>query len=55
MVRWDGPNGPEQVHTDTPTALVTSLAAQFDGEVPGLTVARPTLEDIYLSMIGAGK
>ena len=26
----------------------TKLAAQFGGEVPGLTVARPTLEDIYL-------
>ena len=24
-------------------------------EVPGLTVARPTLEDIYLTMINAGK
>jgi ABC-2 type transport system ATP-binding protein len=56
VVRWDGPNGREETHTDTPTALVTKLAAQFDGEVPGLTVARPTLEDIYLSMIeGAGR
>jgi ABC-2 type transport system ATP-binding protein len=56
VVRWDGPNGREEVHTDAPTALVTKLAAQFDGEVPGLTVARPTLEEIYLSMIeGAGR
>ena len=37
--------------TDTPTAQVLKLAEQFAGEVPGLVVARPTLEDIYLEMI----
>jgi len=36
----------------TPTKLVAELAARFDGEVPGLTVTRPTLEDVYLRMIG---
>jgi ABC-2 type transport system ATP-binding protein len=36
----------------TPTALVTDLAGRFGGEVPGLTVTRPTLEDVYLQMIG---
>jgi len=25
---------------------------RFSGEVPGLTVTRPTLEDVYLEMIG---
>ncbi len=55
IVAWDTRNGRETQHTDTPTALVTKLAAQFDGEVPGLTVARPTLEDIYLTMIGSSK
>ena len=34
---------------------VAKLSAEFGGEVPGLTVTRPTLEDIYLSMINAGK
>jgi ABC-2 type transport system ATP-binding protein len=38
--------------TATPTELVGSLASRFAGEVPGLTVMRPTLEDIYLEMIG---
>ncbi len=38
--------------TDSPTALVARLSAQFGGEVPGLQVLRPTLEDIYLEMIG---
>ena len=37
----------------TPTAVVADLAARFGGEVPGLTVTRPTLEDVYLKMIGA--
>jgi ABC-2 type transport system ATP-binding protein len=51
VVSWDGPAGRASVSTDTPTAQVAKLAEQFGGEVPGLTVARPTLEDIYLAMI----
>ena len=31
---------------------MTELAARFDGEVPGLTVTRPTLEETYLRMVG---
>jgi ABC-2 type transport system ATP-binding protein len=38
--------------TATPTAFVSALAQRYDGEVPGLTVVRPTLEDVYLEMIG---
>jgi ABC-2 type transport system ATP-binding protein len=51
VVGWDGPDGRETRATDTPTAEVAKLSARFGGEVPGLTVARPTLEDIYLAMI----
>jgi ABC-2 type transport system ATP-binding protein len=43
----------ERTQSATPTAVVADLAARFDGEVPGLTVTRPTLEDIYLDMIRA--
>jgi ABC-2 type transport system ATP-binding protein len=50
-VTWTGPDGPESEQTDKPTALVTALAERFGGEVPGLTVRRPTLEDVYLEMI----
>jgi ABC-2 type transport system ATP-binding protein len=53
VVCWDGPDGREELATETPTAHVAKLSAQFGGEVPGLTVARPTLEDIYLKMINA--
>jgi ABC-2 type transport system ATP-binding protein len=38
--------------TDEPTVVVQRLAAQYEGEIPELTVKRPTLEDIYLKMIG---
>ena len=39
-----------------PTRLVAALAARVagpDGEIPGLTVTRPSLEDTYLRLIGA--
>jgi ABC-2 type transport system ATP-binding protein len=38
--------------TDNPTALVSKLSADFGGEIPELIVTRPSLEDIYLEMIG---
>jgi ABC-2 type transport system ATP-binding protein len=38
--------------TNEPTAVVSRLAREFDGEIPKLVVSRPTLEDIYLEMIG---
>jgi ABC-2 type transport system ATP-binding protein len=51
-VSWRTPEGSwERAQSATPTALVADLAARFSGEVPGLTVTRPTLEDIYLTMI----
>ncbi|OJF11482.1 ABC transporter ATP-binding protein [Couchioplanes caeruleus] len=53
-VSWRTPGGDwERARSETPTALVNDLAGRFGGEVPGLTVTRPTLEDIYLDMIGA--
>ena len=41
-----------QVETDSPTEMVAKLIAEFDGEIPSLSVKRPTLEEIYLEMIG---
>jgi ABC-2 type transport system ATP-binding protein len=53
-VSWRTPDGAwQRTQSATPTAVVGDLAARFGGEVPGLTVTRPTLEDIYLDMIGA--
>jgi ABC-2 type transport system ATP-binding protein len=51
-VRWRAPGGLRTVATDAPTALVAQLAAELGGEIPELTVTRPTLEDVYLQMIG---
>ena len=52
-VSWRTPEGSwEHLRSATPTAVVTDLATRFAGEVPGLTVARPSLEDVYLEMIG---
>jgi ABC-2 type transport system ATP-binding protein len=45
-------DGPRLVQTDSPTRVVRELAERFGGEVPGLTVSRPTLEDVYLELIG---
>ena len=39
--------------TEEPTRTVRELLARIDGEIPDLTVARPSLEDIYLDMIGS--
>jgi ABC-2 type transport system ATP-binding protein len=52
-ISWRTPEGAwERTQSATPTAVVADLAARFNGEVPGLTVTRPTLEDAYLEMIG---
>jgi ABC-2 type transport system ATP-binding protein len=51
-VQWQGADGVQSEESDNPTAVVTKLAAQFNGEIPDLTITRPSLEDIYLKMIG---
>lgn len=51
QVSWDPEAGRRTVQTATPTQLVAELSQEFDGEIPGLTVTRPTLEDIYLELI----
>jgi ABC-2 type transport system ATP-binding protein len=51
-VTWQDADGPGMLRTDEPTRVVAELAARFGGEVPGLAVSRPTLEDIYLELIG---
>jgi ABC-2 type transport system ATP-binding protein len=52
IVGWQDHDGVRQERTFEPTRLVAELAARYGGEVPGLTVNRPTLEDIYLELIG---
>ncbi|CCH27882.1 ABC transporter ATP-binding protein [Actinosynnema sp. NPDC047251] len=47
VVRWLAPNGPQAHRTARPAALIREL-----GEAPELTVTRPSLEDVYLELIG---
>ena len=54
-VSWRDADGrTRSVQTPTPTAYVAELAAANGGEIPALTVTRPTLEDVYLRMIEHG-
>ena len=52
VVHWTEDGVRRTAETATPTAFVRELAGRFPGEVPDLAVARPTLEDVYLQMIG---
>jgi ABC-2 type transport system ATP-binding protein len=51
-VRWLAPEGERSEQTAEPSALVARLFAEFGGEVPDLSITRPSLEDAYLAMIG---
>ena len=51
-VSWRDGNTLKSERSDNPTELVTKLSSRFGGEVPELVVSRPSLEDIYLEMIG---
>ena len=48
VVKWRG----GEAEVANPTEFVSNLANEFSGEIPELQVIRPTLEDIYLRMIG---
>jgi ABC-2 type transport system ATP-binding protein len=53
-VHWAEPDGTARSEeTGTPTRTVAELARRFDGEIPELRVIRPTLEDVYLRLIGS--
>ena len=51
-VSWRDGDRVKSERSDNPTALVSKLSSHFAGEVPELVVSRPSLEDIYLEMIG---
>ena len=51
-VQWRDGDQIKSQRTDNPTELVSTLSSRFNGEVPELIVTRPSLEDIYLEMIG---
>ncbi len=51
-VTWEEDGQRHSVSSVHPTAEVARLAERFGGEVPALSVHRPSLEDTYLSLIG---
>jgi len=51
MVRWRENGSTQEERTDSPTEFLRTLSSRLSGEIPELTVSRPTLEDIYISMI----
>ena len=52
-VGWDEDGQHREEVSENPTGVVLELARRFGGEVPGLQVRRPSLEDVYLDMIKA--
>ena len=53
VVSWQEPDGTvRREESAEPTRLLRGLLAAHDGELPGLSVHRPTLEEIYLAMVG---
>ena len=52
LVQWRDNGELKSEETENPTALVSTLRLQFSGEIPELSITRPSLEDIYLKMIG---
>jgi ABC-2 type transport system ATP-binding protein len=52
-ISWREAGAIKSEESESPTEFVKNLSARLGGEVPELSIHRPTLEDIYLSMIGA--
>jgi ABC-2 type transport system ATP-binding protein len=51
-VSWLEAGARRRVRTEAPSAVLRDLLA-VHGEVPGLSVTRPGLEDVYLQLVGA--
>jgi len=51
-VSWEENGTMREELSAEPTAVVARLSQNFIGEIPKLSVVRPTLEDIYIKMIG---
>ena len=52
-ISWSEGGMSRSENSDSPTAFVKTLSERLGGEIPDLSIHRPSLEDIYLSMIGA--
>ena len=55
VVRWNDGGTKREQRTHEPAALVAHLRTDLGGEPDGLEVIRPSLEDIYLNLVGASR
>ena len=56
VVRWRAADGtPREARTERPAEFVASVARDLGREPEGLEVIRPSLEDIYLDLVGAAE
>jgi ABC-2 type transport system ATP-binding protein len=51
-VRWTEDGAVREVRSESPSAVLRDLLAGSVSDVPGLTVTRPSLEDVYLQLVG---
>ncbi|WP_084631825.1 ABC transporter ATP-binding protein [Demequina aestuarii] len=54
-VSWVEDGATRREPTPTPTAFLRDLLARHDGEIPRLQITHPSLEDVYLDLIGASQ
>lgn len=52
-VNWFEHGAGQSVRTDHPTSFIRELVGRFDGEIPELSITRPSLEDVYLHLTGS--
>ncbi|KKK06546.1 ABC transporter ATP-binding protein [Micromonospora sp. HK10] len=53
VVSWSDNGEERSLESDDPGAVIADLTARYGGTVPGLKVTRPSLEDVYLKLIGS--
>ena len=51
-MRWRDDEGVHEVRTEEPATVVAGLVAAAGGEPQDVEIRRPTLEEIYLRLIG---
>ena len=52
LIAWREDDDLRTERTHEPTRFVQELASRIGGEIPSLAIHRPSLEDVYLSLIG---
>jgi len=52
LVRWIENGERHEQRTDSPASVVTQLVSRLGGEPESLEVIRPSLEDVYLDLVG---